>query len=254
MKPFDEYPLFYVLDNRKKRPIFPITKEVLEKKYESVLAKDLIFGKTILDLGSCLWARWQHSIFYWAKHYTWVEIQKRYFLTSKKILTHYSDKISLYNLSIENFLSENRSQYDVVAILWVLYCFVDYFSILKGISLIWAEYIIIESMYIDWLWKENFTKSMVEILNNQTINLSWKDINKNTYISGFWSRTSPKALIDLMYILGYSFDKIILPEKIVNTYDPYNSKLFNNKDRYILRFKKWNFWEIKDLSGVLNSI
>lgn len=253
MKAFDEYPFFYILDNRKNRKIFPITKEVLEKKYEAILPKNLINWKNILDLWSCLWARWQHSIFYWANTYTWVEIQSWYYKTSKKILSHFSDKIKLYNLSIDNFLLEKHNKkYDIILLLWVIYCFVDYFSLLKNICNIWSEYIIIESMYIDWLWKENFSKSFIEILNNQNINLSDKNIEENKTLLWYWSRLSPKALIDIMYFLWYSFDSLILPEKIINSYDPYNSKSFNNKDRYILKFKKWFFSKALDLSMNLN--
>jgi len=57
-KAFDNYPEFYLWDNRKNRTSLQITKEQLENKHEILLPEWVVKNKTILDLWSCIWATW----------------------------------------------------------------------------------------------------------------------------------------------------------------------------------------------------
>ena len=73
--PFDDHPEFYEEDNRKHRQRNPITKRTLEAKFGVLLPAWLVKGRTVLDLGSCIGAAGQWSLFHGAASYTGVEVQ-----------------------------------------------------------------------------------------------------------------------------------------------------------------------------------
>lgn len=231
--PFDDHPGFYLEDNRNKRFTLRTTKELIEKKNKVVLPPEMIAGKTVLDLGSCIGAMWQWALFYGAKSYTWVEVQEQYVSISKKLLAHHKEKARIVQSTLEDFLSKNTERYDIVLCLWVIYVSIDYFSILKQIQNICNDFTVIESFYPfqkylapDVAW--------VVFMHDHGINLSTEESS----LLGRGSHISPNWLIFLMEWLSMvSHEWILIPEKIYQGHDSYRENWWG---RYMLRFFQKN--------------
>jgi cyclopropane fatty-acyl-phospholipid synthase-like methyltransferase len=144
---FETAPEFVDEDNRQFRTHNPVSKEQMRNKHEVLFPEYLIKGKTILDLGSCLGATGHWCLSHGAAHYTGVEVQKEYTSLAAKLLEKYHPgKSETLCMSLEQFFETNTKQYDVVALLGVLYVFVDYYSILKKLTDIAKEQLIFENL------------------------------------------------------------------------------------------------------------
>lgn len=58
-------------------------------------------------------------------------MQSEYAQTARTLLAHHGDKVRIEEETIEDFLRDCRERYDLVAVLGVLYAFVDYYGVLK---------------------------------------------------------------------------------------------------------------------------
>lgn len=236
-KPYDRYPSFYEEDNRKHRAYLKWSKEHLEKKNSVALPKELIQGKSILDLWSCLWAMGQWALFYGASSYTGVEVQAEYAEKSRHLLSHHWDKVKIIQSSIEDFLKRNTEKYDIIVCLGVLYVFVDYYSILKELSEITLDHMILES-FEPLLHMASYDISCVQFTERQGINLSTEAS------SLFWRGTkiTPKGLEFIMEWFWFgSNDGVIRPTKIYQWIDGYRDTKAFGRWRYMMRFyRKWN--------------
>lgn len=235
MTPFDEHPGFYEEDNRKFRGIYPITKEALINKHSAMFAEWNLKDKSILDLGCCLGATGQWCLFYGARSYTGVEAQKTYAEKAFRLLKHHGKKAIIIHSSIEEFFENSVETYDVVAMLGVIYIFVDYYSILRKAARCCNEYLIIESINTSPGFI-NRSLPAVEICYNQIINLA----DSHEHLSGPGTKFTPSALRMIVETLG--FEQIgdrAIPRRIEESKDLYYSNPNKNTSvRYILRFEK----------------
>lgn len=226
MSIFDNAPEFFELDNRKHRYKQTTTKESLTEKLLVQLPENLIKGKTVLDLGSCLGAAGHHALTYGASFYTGVEIQDYYTNTSRRILEKYWNK-NLYDIvqqDIEQFLdiaiSENK-KYDYVLAAGVIYGFIDIVSILKKISKVAKEYIMFDTFTVHVTTDDE--KSGIIIVNEQGM-VKGKDPEKYEMYFGMGSKIDLKALDMVMATVGcYRNEGIIYPKPFVETRDAYNT-------------------------------
>jgi 16S rRNA G966 N2-methylase RsmD len=150
MNIFENASEFVDLDNRKLRPTSPSTADSLTNKFEVELPQNLIQGKRILDLGSCLGAAGYWALSNGAKHYTGVELQDYYVQTSNSLLSKYCkpEQFIIVQKDIESFLEEtiaNKEQYDYVLAAGILYGFFDVVGILTKISLVAKDIVVIET-------------------------------------------------------------------------------------------------------------
>lgn len=233
--PFERHPGFYTEDNRKFRTYNPITKESLERRFEVLAPEWAVSGKRVLDLGSCLGAFWQWCLHYGAKSYTGVEIQSEYAETSRRLLVHHGGKVRIVESTIEDFFEECQEEYDLVAVLGVLYAFVDYYAILKAIAKRCNETVLIDSL---WPWKEmvSLDAPAVAFVTNQGINLA----STHWAVSGYGSRITPSWLKVVMSTLGFTCDEPELkPRRLNRDSDVYNADPETvGAARFLMRFRK----------------
>lgn len=234
--PFDKNPEFYKKDNRRFRYQNRITKEFLEKKHSTILPEWRIYNKTILDIGSCLGATGQWCLFYGAKSYTGVEIQKRYCDISRQILSHHKSKVNIFNMSFEEFLKNNNKTYDIVVLAGILFVLINPYELLKKVSLICNKYIVIDNHYPKLIVDNKIDKnaSIIEITESQGVNLS----TKNKSLIGTGSRISPSALKILMKTLGFiSKEGVLKMPPLTKGKDNYNNIQLEIA-RYLIVFEK----------------
>ena len=226
---FDSAKEFLDLDNRRLRNKQTTTRESLTNKFSVQLPADLIKGKTILDLGSCLGAAGHHALTYGASHYTGVELQPYYFDTSKQILSKYweEDQYKIIQQDVEEFLdiaiAENK-KYDYVLAAGIIYGFVDIVSILRKISKVSNTYVMIDTLTVHVTTDD--PNSGIILINKQGMvkGLHASSSPDNIY-SGIGSTIDLRALDMVMSTLEFERkENIILPELITDTLvDAYNT-------------------------------
>ena len=237
MSCFDDAPEFIELDNRQFRLLSAVTKEQMENKHEVLFPRSLVEGRTILDLGCCLGATGHWCLSEGATHYTGVEVQETYATAARMLMSKYhpNDAIIIES-SIEDFLATNTQQYDVVAILGVIYVFTDYYSILKKITDIARESVVVESLYPDRdIFDEDFCG--VQFFKHQRINLA----DENASLYGRGTRISPKGLKWVMRDFAFeSFEGLLIPRPILGTADVYTVTPDTKGEwmRFLIRFKR----------------
>jgi tRNA (cmo5U34)-methyltransferase len=235
MTPFEQHPGFYEEDNRQFRGISPVTREVLVSKHSAMFAEWNIAGKSILDLGCCIGATGQWCLYYGARSYTGVEVQKTYADKARRLLAHHGDKVTIIETSIEGFLDGVKGSYDVVAMLGVIYVFVDYYAIFRKVAAICDEHLIIEALNTTPGLIDRATPA-VEFCRDQLINLA----DLNAHLSGPGTRITPRGLSAIMATLGFEpLGDRVHPRMIVGSKDVYDTALDDNTSvRYIMRFAR----------------
>ena len=232
---FDNAPEFIDEDNRIFRTFNPISKSQMLAKHEALLPAEMVKGKTVLDLGSCMGATGHWCLSNGAAHYTGVEVQHTYAELSQRLLTKYhAGKFKIETQPIEQWLVQPHAQYDIVCILGVLYAFSDYFLILRQAAALSREWVAIEGIYPKVQHPDKFCG--VIFIKNQPINLADKDAS----VIGRGTLISPNGLVWLMEEFGYSAPEfVILPRPITDVPDIYNRNFSHlSYRRYLMRFKK----------------
>lgn len=236
MSCFDTAPEFIDEDNRRFRTHNPVSKSQMEAKHEALFPPELIKGKTILDLGSCLGATGHWCLSNGATHYTGIEVQDTYAQLSRKLMEKYHPgKFIIESAPLEKWLSQpHTQQYDFVCILGVLYGFSDYFTILKYAAALSREYVAIEGIYPRVEHPELFCG--VTFIKTQPINLA----DKNASVVGRGALVSPKGMEWLMEEFGFNtFESVIRPRAVTDIPDIYNRELSHFVyRRYLMRFRK----------------
>lgn len=245
MNIFETAKEFVNLDNRKDRNFAPTTSESLIKKLSVQLPESLIANKTILDLGSCLGAAGHYALTFGAKHYVGVEIQPEYNELSKNLLSRYwsSNKFEIVNKDINDFLDSAIAQnikYDYVLAAGVIYGFLNIIDLIKKISKVSKEYIVIDTLTVPY-YNEDENTGLITISKKGEM-VSSSDLN-NPHM-GIGIRIDSKALDLLMSINSFKKDCDIKPEKYLEKNDPYHDiQYFNigNKEyqgpaRFISRY------------------
>ena len=220
--PFDDHPEFYEEDNRKHRQRNPITKGTLEAKCGVLLPAWLVKGRTVLDLGSCIGAAGQWSLFHGAASYTGVELQDDYAAKSQAFLSSWGSKAATVKSDIRSFLSQAAPRsYDVVLAAGVLYLFIDPEAIVEQICRVAKEAVVIESNYPSVVRLRSLEKKhalITEYSHTQEVNMA----DGNYSLSGLAASSSPEAF-DLFFKLHGFVNKEnrlrfpISPETVVYT-------------------------------------
>ena len=144
--PYDDYSQFYEQDIRKNRSHAPSTKEDLENKHISILPPEILKGKTILDLGSCYGSTGQWVLYYGADKYVGVELQENFVNKSREFLKHHGNKYKIIHSDLQDFLNNNTEKFDIVCGLGVIFCFIDYYSIIENMCKSSKDLVIIDSI------------------------------------------------------------------------------------------------------------
>lgn len=148
---FETHPEFINLDHRASRPgagwSYIITPEFMYNRHRVMLPADLIQGKTILDIGSCLGATGDWCLANGATHYTGLEVQDEYVELSNRLLLKYnnSSKFDIIKTSFEHYSFDK--QYDIVVASGVLYGIFDPYMFVNKITSLATTAIIIESAH-----------------------------------------------------------------------------------------------------------
>lgn len=249
MNPFDLAPDFIEYDNRRLRTHHQTTKLSLFNKLKVQLPNSLIKDKTVLDLGSCLGAAGYYAIKNGAKDYIGVEAQTHYVDLSNRLLSKYCPNYSykIIQQEVEDFLDEqiaNGVKYDVVLAAGVIYCFLDIVNILKKITMVAKDVVVIDT--INWPASIDSTEFGETIIKKQE-NMVHADDDLGPPFEGVASRISFHALNIVMSTFSFASDEgILLPEPMTDCdndayRDPWEFE--NGKSapaRYIVRYNRVN--------------
>ena len=220
---FEEFYEFVEEDNRKNRGFHPITAESLTFKHETIAPEWLVKDAEVLDLGSCLGATGHWCLSKGAKSYTGIEIQDDYVKLSNMLLSKHwsSDQFLIIKENLETFLENCNKQFDVVFACGVLYAYLDYFGLLKKISKISKNSVVVDTSYPSLMFVNN--ASFIEIVDHQHMN---KSSNVDSF-EGLGARPTPKSLELMMANLGFeNKEEILYPQQLSDSsvHDSYNKK------------------------------
>ncbi len=125
----------------------------------------------MLDLGCCIGSFGQWCLHHGAESYVGVEVQSEYARTARSLLSHHGEKVRIVESTIEDFLRDCQDKFDLVAILGVLYAFVDYYGVLKRVTELCEETVLIDSL---WPWKDAVSHNApaVAFVTTQGINVA----------------------------------------------------------------------------------
>jgi SAM-dependent methyltransferase len=148
MSVFQKFPQFIDTDVRQHRQIgYGVNCDFMSARYEILLPKELVQGKTVLDLGCCVGSAGAWVLEHGATSYTGVEVQSTMSdLAAQNLAQCYPDRDwTLVETSFEHFFQNNTTKYDIVIVLGVVYSSVEYQIFLKNIVDICKEHIVYDS-------------------------------------------------------------------------------------------------------------
>jgi hypothetical protein len=138
---FLDQPEFIAADPRRNRPDgkgvgYTVTPEFMLLRHQALLPKQLVEGKTILDLGSCIGASGAWCLSQGAASYTGVEINADFARQSAVCLEKYYDprRWRIDARSIEAFLGAAQETFDLILASGILYGSADPIGLLTQIS------------------------------------------------------------------------------------------------------------------------
>lgn len=244
---FNKYPEFIEQDDRRDRKVSPIVPGSYSNRHEAALPQELIEGKTILDLGSCIGATGHWCLAHGAKFYMGVEAQAEAVKKSDELLGKYWDgkpyRYHVTQADIDAYLDETIEddiQYDIVVAFGIIYGHVDYYSLLSKMTKVAKEHIVIDCRYPSL---NNFNDNIVEFNDSQHVHVQGE---KGLNFVGAGTKLSPEALRFVMRTLGWDNNgQLIYPEPVPNdsTVDMYLTLLnrtnsLNLPTRYLTQFEK----------------
>lgn len=200
---FDDYPDFYKNDNRRNRGFNPVSRAFLEAKFGVLLPEDIVKDKSVLDLGSCYGSAGQWVLFNSAKSYTGVEVQSEYVEQSKKLLSHWGDRVTILQQDVRSYLQGvAESSFDIVIISGVLYHFIDTKEIIDAICRVCRGSVIVETNFPPsiCLGKIPLDVAITEYVPNQEVNLA----KGNQSMLGLGATSSLGALDIFFGLNGFS--------------------------------------------------
>jgi SAM-dependent methyltransferase len=219
----------------------------LFNKLKVQLPEWLIKDKTVLDLGSCLGAAGYYAIKTGAKEYIGVEAQTHYVDLSNSLLSKYcpQDSYKIIQQEVEDFLDEqiaNGVKYDVVLAAGVIYCFLDIVNILKKITMVAKDVVVIDT--INWPASIDSPEFGETIIKRQE-NMVYADDDLGPPFEGVASRISFHALNIVMSTFAFTTNEgIILPEPMTDCdndayRDPWEFENGTSAPaRYIVRYNR----------------
>lgn len=213
--PFETHPEFVEQDNRKERTLSPVTREQLENKHAAMFAEWNLEGKSVLDLGCALGATGHWVLSFGAASYTGVEVQKEYADKARDLLAFHGGKAKVVHSSLEDFFAGNSEHFDVVLLLGVIYAFLDQYKILREVTSVCREVLIVEGLYPR---PEIYRKwpAVIELSDKHHM------VRADTAASviGTGARSSPEALDIMLGSLGFEeTGPLIKPKQIKGSLD-----------------------------------
>lgn len=150
MSIFQKFPQFIDSDVRQHRPNhigYSVDADFMTSRYSILLPRELVQGKTVLDLGCCVASAGAWVLSHGAKSYTGVEIQSEMSDLAAQNLTQCFENQdwTIIESSFEKFFDTNDKTYDVVIALGVVYNTVEYQIFLKNIVDIADQHIVYDS-------------------------------------------------------------------------------------------------------------
>ena len=229
MRPFEIAPEFISDDNRVRRTRNPVTAEQMHNKHEALLPKEYVQDRRILDLGCGIGASGHWALSFGAAHYVGVEMQKSYADTARKLLNKYHpEKATIYNESLDTWLTHRAEHFDVVLLLASLHFFTDYYTILKSVCAR-TDILLVEELRPDPRLFHPETAG-VQFLENQTLNLADEDASA----IGRGVKITPSGLTFILKDFGFSSAEMLVPRPITMSRDVYAP----GSERYLMRFYK----------------
>lgn len=237
---FEQYKEFIDCDPRKDRGMPKVNYETMTKRCNCTLPSWLIKEKTILDLGSCFGAYGHYALSHGAKHYTGVELQKQFVDKSSELLSKYHTNFDVIEKDALLFLKETTEKYDIVVASGLLHGYTDVVELVKLLSQVANEYIVIESIEL-----LETTNPKIEFKPYRMVIPKTNDKDNYRYSEGLTPIIGLKALSFVLNEYGFAMDGgRITPDAITTTTDVYNSPMeeldpsFITANRYIARFIK----------------
>jgi hypothetical protein len=162
---------FLTRDFRHNRPIhfgIPMNDAITLEKHRLLLPPELIQGKRILDIGSFIAQTGDWCLNNGAVSYTGVEINQQFHDTATELLTKYhSDQDwTLINQSLEQYLSADPTQFDIVFCWNVIFGHNDHYWLLKELGRR-ADHVIISSRHPKIMWND---------IQSAVSDTAWKDL------------------------------------------------------------------------------
>ncbi len=221
---------------------YNINPEFMYHRHRVMLPPELIKGKTILDVGSCMGATGAWCLANGSSHYTGIEQLERYVTPSNKLFKKYyqSNQYEIIHTSIDTFVSDKK--YDIVVASGMLYAVFDSFCFIKKITELAKETIIIDTVHPFNGYRRLFPEASDEDRKRVSKTLSivqpserirMQGVNANGSVRITASIVSLQALILLMKNNKFSYDSKLydLAEKEIPYY--YNITVHN---RYMAKF------------------
>lgn len=209
---FDKYPEFINEDDRRDRSVSQITHKSYSNRHETALPRELIEGKSVLDLGSCIGATGHWCLSNGASYYAGVEVQEDAVKKSNDLLSKYWNNNQYYisNSDVNTYLSEcieDGIKFDIVVALGIIYSQIDYYSLLNKISLIAGSDIILDCRYPRM---NDFDEKIIELNDKQFVHMQG---SKTLNYSGAGVKIAPHALRLIMQSLGWdNGNRLLYPE------------------------------------------
>lgn len=246
--PFATNPEFVDSDHRTERQVAPVSIEQMVNKHQAMFAEWNVDGKSVLDLGCCHGASGHWVLSKGATRYVGVEAQDKYAEKCRELLDIHGDKAEVRHQSIDQFFESNKETFDTVLLLGVIYGFLDHFDLLKKLTAVARETVIIEGMYPSYTHCKP-DGSVIEVYDKHPMNFASE--NANLFAAG--SRISPRALDVLMKTMGFeAVGRHPVVRRIEESIDNYNAD-FNEVHgaRYICIYRKSSAVE-KKLTDAFN--
>ena len=250
---FDDFPEFVDADNRTQRQHNPITSRSLHWKCRMLLPPELIAGASVLDLGCCIGAMGQWSLFHNAQQYTGVEIQKIYVNKARKLLSKWGNKANIKEIGIRDFLNKEKyKSHDVVVLAGVLQTFLDPQEIIRQACQIARKSVVIE-VSLPIVERRDIINCNLPIM--QFSNAACNSAATNGQTRGYAGILSTAALELLFNINGFSIERVALKPEVHNDTCAYTMNLATEKKplRSFFRFH-YNALKHNDIPILENKI
>lgn len=149
---FDKYSQFIDSDPRVHRPGFGkgynVNHSFMEDRFTAYFHEVDLQGKSVLDLGACVGSLGAWVLASGASHYCAVDLSDDFCkIATENLTAHFpTDKWSVHCTSIEDFVSNTSTHYDVIVASGIIYGFYNPIDVLNQIAEI-GNTIIIESQH-----------------------------------------------------------------------------------------------------------
>jgi predicted nicotinamide N-methyase len=222
---FTRQPEFITRDHRQHRPVdmdkaglpYTVTTNFMFNRHRIMVPRELIEGKTVLDIGSCYGATGAWCLDNGAVHYTGLEPQSKFVEDSRDILGKYykPEQFDVIEEPLDTF--EATKKWDVVIASGVLYGVYDQYECIAKLSSLANESIIVESQHPfsagrllfaappspEWMRERMKTLKVIQVADDWPMMI---DAESNANFSYCGSIISVAALTTLFKRYGWSLD------------------------------------------------